>query len=623
MHGGEEILAAMAATIAGAFHREASPLPLLTTILKPLLAMLLCGLLLAPPVMADEPVLSLPELAMLARAGAPQLALRHLAAQQPPYAEDPVAWMSLERERVYLLRSMGDVDAVIQRLAALPEGLSVDFHRWAHTEWATALLEQQRPGEALAVVRELLWRAGDAEVEALMRWRRMVIRAYLLDGNLEDARNALVRYQQDFGASGQEWNQLRLRVLLQTGRYEEMLGFAADTPDSVSAVLLLTARLRSERMDAAVVHKAARTLATAKDTPATARTLAWQLAVEAAQKLPLLAYIDTLEGALALPHEPHADWVLFALPGDLLWDAWLAHGRQLGNQEQRLLGADDDWYFPATEALEKDPLRARALFAVLSVHGSTPQRQELAHEYLVSLVTALPQGEQLVRRLYLESRRFEAADRLPGVIRYRLIDEALERGDLPLASRLMQDMRQPPPGADALEWGLRRARVAIHTGQPEQGAAMLSALLEEEIPLPETQLDRWVQVVFDLQTVAAHPQALALFEALMKREIAPQRRRELLFWQADSWRVLGNPARAAYLYLQSATLTDPTAMDPWAQTARYHAAQSLAEAGLLEDARRIYQTLLNSTREPGRRAVLLNEIQRLQLRSAAPGGIGS
>lgn len=605
--------------MAAAIRREKPPLPVTTVItpLKNLLLILLFGVLSTRPAMAVEEALGLSELAMLARVGAPQLALRHLDAQQPVYAENPVTWMSLERERVYLLRTLGDVDTVIARLAALPPDVSVDFRRWAHTEWASALLEQQRPGEALGVLRDLLWNAADAQMDTLMRWRRMVIQAYLLDANLEDARSALVRYQQDFGAGGREWNQLRLRVLLQTERYEEMLALSAETEDAMGAVLRLAARLRSGKLAAEEVHQAARRLALAGDTAPAARALAWQLAVEAARGLPPLQYIDTLEQALAVPRESQPEWVLFEVTGDLLWDAWLVHGRKLGNQEQRLLGADDDWYFPATEALEKDPLRARVLFTVLSAHGSTPERRELAHEYLVSLLAALPRGELLVHRLYLDSRRFEGSDKLPGVIRYRLIDEALEGGDLRLASRLMQDMAQPPPGTDVMEWGLRRARVAIHTGQAEQGAATLASLLEGERPLLDEQLDRWVQVVFDLQTVAAHQQATDLFERLLRREMPTQRTREILFWQADSWLALGKPARAAYLYLQSATLTDPSAMDPWAQTARYHAAQSLAEAGLLEDARRVYQTLLNSTREPGRRAMLLNEIQRLQLRAAA------
>ena len=73
----------------------------------------------------------------------------------------------------------------------------------------------------------------------------------------------------------------------------------------------------------------------------------------------------------------------------------------------------------------------------------------------------------------------------------------------------------------------------------------------------------------------------------------------------------------AYLYLKSATLTDVTAMDPWAQTARYSAAKALAEAGLLEDARQIYSGLLRATRDTSRKAVLQNEIQRLHLVSSA------
>jgi tetratricopeptide (TPR) repeat protein len=82
---------------------------------------------------------------------------------------------------------------------------------------------------------------------------------------------------------------------------------------------------------------------------------------------------------------------------------------------------------------------------------------------------------------------------------------------------------------------------------------------------------------------------------------------------ADSLQALEKYDEAAYLYLKSATLQDPMAMDPWAQTGRYHAAKALAEAGLVEDARQIYSSLLRATRDASRRAVLENEIQRLHL----------
>jgi hypothetical protein len=54
-------------------------------------------------------------------------------------------------------------------------------------------------------------------------------------------------------------------------------------------------------------------------------------------------------------------------------------------------------------------------------------------------------------------------------------------------------------------------------------------------------------------------------------------------------------------------------MDPWAQTARYNAAESLQLAGLVDDARRIYQGLLQVTDDAARRSVLSHKIQQLWL----------
>ena len=71
------------------------------------------------------------------------------------------------------------------------------------------------------------------------------------------------------------------------------------------------------------------------------------------------------------------------------------------------------------------------------------------------------------------------------------------------------------------------------------------------------------------------------------------------------------------LYLQSAMLTSPTAMDPWAQTARFNAAESLQLSGLTDDARRIYQELLAISDDAARRSVLSHKIQQLWLNQRA------
>lgn len=570
------------------------------------------------PALADAGETALAEIADLARSGAPQLALQRLNDQQPSYQQDPIAWMSFERERIYLLRAQGQYQKLYARLQQLPAGLSAAFRRWAFSEWATALLEQGQAQAARVRLRSLLWNGDEqASVEQRAQWRRMVIRSYLQEDALGDARSALIRYQQDFGDAGLEWNLLRAQVLLRTERFDEVPAVLAEQQDVRARALELLAQWRSGGAKAQALYDAARSLAQQQGTGAAQQGLAWTVALDAAQQLAPVIYIDALEHALALPLDAGLDGRLFDRSAERLWDAYLAYGQQLSNQEQRLLGSDEDWYFPAMEILESEPLRARVMLAVLSRYGSSDHRRELAHDYLVSLLEALPQGERLVRLLYLESERFADHERLPRVIRYRLIDTALEGGDLQLASKLMAGLDEAPQGTDAVEWSLRRARVAIHTARPDEGAAVLASLLETGVELQEAQLDRWVQVVFDLQSVQAHRQALALFDALLERELGPQRRRELLFWQADSWRALEDPAQAAYLYLRSATLLDAAAMDPWAQTARYHAAQALAEAGLLADARRLYQVLLNGTQDPGRRAVLRNEMQGLQLQATA------
>jgi len=125
--------------------------------------------------------------------------------------------------------------------------------------------------------------------------------------------------------------------------------------------------------------------------------------------------------------------------------------------------------------------------------------------------------------------------------------------------------------------------------------------------------DRLLQVLFDLQTVQHHREALELFGALLEKPLEAQQRREVLFWMAESLQALEQFDQAAYLYIKSATLTDLQAMDPWAQTARYRAAKALVKAGLLDDARRIYSSLMRATHDASRKAVLNNEIQHLRL----------
>ena len=574
----------------------------------------LLALLLMPAVYADD-TSALRELSRLALDGAPQLALRRMNAEQPDFERDPVDWMTWERERLQILRNQRMDTALVKRVEALPPGVDDRFMHFARSLSVESQLRLGNIPAALTSVRRLIWQHGtDAEADYLERWRRLVVRAYVSENRVEDARLALLRYKQDYGTDNAEWRWLNARVLLQSGHAASAMKLLVDTEQPRGRFLYQVAALAADETQAIQIAENAVKQAAGKLAPGLQRSW-WSLAARAAAKAGKpYDEVRYLEHALALSPDPELVLMFPTINANYLWERYLGLGQQIGNEEQRLLGNDDDWYFPATEAIEKDPLRARIFFAVLAEYTGSEQRRSLAHEYLVDLLDDLPGGKQLVRTLYLNAERYADANHLPAVVRYRLIDEALEAGELDTASRLMDGLSEPPEGQGRFEWTLRRARVAIYTGDVPAGVKLLRQLIDSETTeWNNKRADRLLQILFDLQTVQHHQEALDLFGALLEKPLEAQQRRELLFWMAESLQALEQFDQAAYLYLKSATLIDMQAMDPWAQTARYRAAKALALGGLLDDARQIYSSLMRATRDSGRRAVLNSEIQRLGL----------
>lgn len=122
-----------------------------------------------------------------------------------------------------------------------------------------------------------------------------------------------------------------------------------------------------------------------------------------------------------------------------------------------------------------------------------------------------------------------------------------------------------------------------------------------------------MQVVFDLQSVKKHRQALVLFDLVKPKWLSDTHRREILFWKAESYSELGNFEKSAMLYLRSARETDPTMSDNWAKSARFKAAEALVSASLYNDAETVYKRLLAITANNARQAVIKQELQHIQL----------
>lgn len=575
--------------------------------LLPILILLFLSVAHADPV-ADEAL-------GLARLGAADLALSMLDRQAPDRIAHQDRWLARERARFEILGMEQRWQAVVDRAERLPAGLPRDFLIWARTREAHAHLSLEQGEQARAVLRDLIWFSG-GEVSAVWMdaWRRMLAQSYWQDGLADDALSTLRRLRQDRGDDAQIPLQLEARVFMDRDQAQEAARILAGETGHEPRALRALALLRSGAESAGDLRRAMVQAASAEGLSPVDRTRYLAVAALAAgEGEDLKLRVSSLEQAFTLQGQLPRDEQMLRLDEDALWQAYLELGERLGNERQLLIGDDGPWLELAQSLSRQEAVEARALRAVVALRGGAEAKRETAHRQLSEELLAGEGGEALLNVLYLSGERFGAPERVPAPVRHLLAENAMVRGDVDTASRLMANLAAPPEGVDGFEWGLRRARVLILGGQEETGIDALYDLLAQVRRLEAEQADRFMQVLFDLQTLRRHDAAVHLFRAVGPRLEEPRQAREVLYWEADSHKALGQNEEAARLYLHSANQGDGPA-DPWGITARFQAAGALAEAGLISDARALYGDLLRVTREPERRVLLRQRLQQLELR---------
>ncbi len=557
---------------------------------------------------------TLEQLQTLAAGGAAELALQLLRQEQPALADDSAGWMAWERTRVELLAAHGQWQRLFDHLSSeLPAALPPEFSRWCETWRARAMVELGQGAEARALLRRLLW-SGDGDDAEVAQWRRLVIRSYRADDLGDDAYAAMLRYRHDYGSGGRDDALLSGQVLLGQGRAADAVEALAGVDDLEGQSLLLLARLRSGQVEPHKAQREVRALLKRKDlTPSLQQQCESILAESSAAAADSAAQAIALEQLFGRIRRYPLDREVFSQSPDALWDAYLTYARTVGNREQLLIGDDAAWFAAAKAAGKMYPIRVRSIYALLALNSPSEQTRQTAHAALVNELMQQDDGAELLWQLYLAAPRFADIATVPVVVRRALLDPVIAAGDLTLASRLLAGLDEPPPGTDRVMWRLRRAKVFVLAADFPHASEVLGSLVEDGASLSKTELDRLVQVLFDLQTVGEHDTAYRLFDTLQQHISDQQRRRELWYWMADSRMAQSRPLEAAALYLRSATVAGPDAMDPWAQTARYQAAQALAKAGLTDDARTLYQQLYAATDDAGRHAVLQRDMQQLLL----------
>ena len=567
----------------------------------------------------------------IAQTGAIRLALLSLNEQQPSYAENSMRWLTWERERVTLLNLSGQNKVLVDRLNKLPGGLDNAFIYWAKTQQASAYLNLYEYSKVRETLSGLIWNSNQFDSEFsnrwLPHWRRIIINSYLNQGLMKDAHIAITRFRQDYGQGDISDIILYSRVLLMNNLVDEALDILSKyTSNPEAGMLHLLAQLRKNKRSPRKVLQAGLRQMQGEWVKPELKIYLWSIVAEAAQRSDdKLSGIKAMEFIFSDKNKQHLPKGLFKLNIDDLWDAYIENAIQIGNKAQYLMGDDPVWLNAAQAFDVTQAINARSLYAFLILRGQDKKIRQMAARLFLKSLTASKTENELANQLFLHSNRFKTKEETPIAVRHFLVDDALANSNIRLASELMSSIKKSPDGSDYFMWALRRARVLVMGGDIQESAKALIELLDSQKKISIPNIDKLMQVVFDLQTVKAHSQAYIVFEKVLLHVDDVKRQREIYYWMADSKKAQKQYAKAANLYLQSAMLpekdnTEPSldpsldsSLDPWGQTARYQAASNLAKAGLISDARALYTQLLEVTKDESRLKVLKHELQQLWL----------
>lgn len=544
---------------------------------------------------------------VIGEAGAPRLALSLLSDAPPDNTLDG-DWMPWARERARWLAEQGEWAALAQHLAQLPATDDEEFRRWTYAWRARALLAQGAGAEARAALSTLLWEYGGTD-EQITEWRRLIILSYRADGRSDDAYAAWLRYRQDYGVDTREDAVLGARILLLHGRPADAAQLLVRWKDAEAQALRWLGELRMGTLPEQVLSTVQAMLADSQLTGAVRGMWAAVAAEAAVLANDPVARIMALEQRLAAEGQVPVVSDLLSVSATDLWAAYQDYARQGGNLEQLLIGDDAAWLAAAASAKVAQPIRSRAIYALLATEGVSAETRAGALEALAEQVVQLAQGSVILRQLYSHAHLDTMAALPPGV-RHVLADASIAAGDYALAARLLEG-EAPLADSDIFVWHLRRAQVSIMTGNTADAVAVLHELVEQDHEWQGPQLEQLLQVLFELRGMAGHEAAFPLLEQLSGMITAPQLKRELLYWMADSRVVQQRYREAAVLYLQSAAWPESQAADLWAQQARYQAARALMQAGIPEDARLLYRQLLVAGDDPIRQRLVRRALQQL------------
>ncbi|MBL4711961.1 MAG: hypothetical protein JKX75_05600 [Gammaproteobacteria bacterium] len=572
---------------------------------------------------------SLAQMNALIELGVPGLALSLLDDEQKKRQLYTADWYAFEYKRILLMAALEQWAQLVERTQWLFEKANRDGHitkkirLWFETQQVIARLQLKQREKALSQLQIMLWqtKAENQDKALLAAWRRLVTRAYLQLQRDDDARRALVKYEVDYAVdvADIDWILLQAQILLATHRPQQAIEKLKRVQDEeINAVdveaLLYIAQLRDQPKQASTIHQQMREKLHGK---LLSRAQRWAYSYVAYLASRFLSdnssQVLHLETMLSLGIDYPVLNESHQVKADDLWALYNKRGLAIANEHGLLLGNDNQWQILSDKLRAISPEDTLALNAALILQTKTFSTKRQQHTTIVEILEKRNNGLEIINQLYLHSSKVPDVDVLPDEVRYRLVDYALAEGDYHDAATIMKSLDEPPQGNSLFDWRMRKARVFVLQGKYKQSENLIRKTFIEKPNITRAELDRYIQVVFDFQTVHQHQQAIQLFDLLYFDGLNEQLKREIHFWKAESYFATKKYDLAALYYLKSARAIAGAYDDLWAQSARFKAGQALVLAEIYDDADKIFSELLLVTVSDSRKALIDQSLQKIRL----------
>lgn len=457
----------------------------------------------------------------LIQQGASVSAQKMLDAEQPNSSD--AKWLDWEIARLNLISASPTwPDSAYSHLLAASKHSNNNLARQA----LAILFKEAKNKQNSADIQKWGWAwfnrgANDAEQRLI---RRTVIDSYLWQGNVEDAKTALTRYNQDFGALSGEDLALLTQSFIQANAAETARTWVNTLPTGHPVQLSLIWKLKLLTPD--------RLLPIIQQSQSRSPDIRyWQLigALSPSNSQQQLQAFEVLAGKNI---KPLAD--IPAVNGATLWQTYEAYGYQYAMQANLIQGEDEAWLKFASAT--SNPLDARAVWAWLTQHAKDANIKQQAATLLQKSLFGSPDS----RATWLALMLAPQAQEMQVVLRYQASVLAKELGDKKAESELWLTLNDRPESIPYITWHLQKAAALIHTNQ-NVAISSLNDLSRTKDTLNTEQTDALLSLLIQI------PQQADTLLAELKPKLTLNR--------INSWKLLGE------LYLSLGKLPELT--DAW------------------------------------------------------------